>query len=152
MTLGTEGLAVAYLVSATLFILGLKGLTHPTSARRGNYYAMAGMLLAVAATMLNPAVKSHAWIAAGIAGGAVIGTIVALKIKMTAMPQLVAALHSFVGLTAVLVAVGTHLRHAHGGGHGYVVLVALFAGRLIGAATFTGSAGGLRHRHAGLFA
>src|SRR3972149_2142921 len=70
--------------------------------------------------------------AAGIAGGAVIGTIVALKIKMTAMPQLVAALHSFVGLTAVLVAVGTYLRHAHGGGHGYVVLVALFAGRLIG--------------------
>jgi len=140
MTLGTEGLAVAYLVSATLFILGLKGLTHPTSARRGNYYAMAGMLLAVAATMLNPAVKSHAWIAAGIAGGAVIGTIVALKIKMTAMPQLVAALHSFVGLTAVLVAVGTYLTHAHGGGHGYVLLSELFAGSFIGAVTFTGSA------------
>ena len=139
MTLGTEGLAVAYLVSATLFILGLKGLTHPTSARRGNYYAMAGMLLAVAATMLNPAVKSHAWIAAGIAGGAVIGTIVALKIKMTAMPQLVAALHSFVGLTAVLVAVGTYLTHAHGGGHGYVLLSELFAGSFIGAVTFTGS-------------
>ena len=140
MTLGTEGLAVAYLVSATLFILGLKGLTHPTSARRGNYYAMAGMLLAVAATMLNPAVKSYAWIVAGIAGGAAIGTIVALKIKMTAMPQLVAALHSFVGLTAVLVAVGTYLTHAHGGGHGYVFLSELFAGSFIGAVTFTGSA------------
>jgi len=140
MTLGTEGLAVAYLVSATLFILGLKGLTHPTSARRGNYYAMAGMLLAVAATMLNPAVKSHAWIAAGIVGGAVIGTIVALKIKMTAMPQLVAALHSFVGLTAVLVAVGTYLTHAHQGAHGYVLLSELFAGSFIGAVTFTGSA------------
>src|SRR3989304_1376985 len=128
MTLGAEGLAVSYLVAATLFILGLKGLTHPTSARRGNYYAMAGMLLAVAATMLNPAVKSHAWIAAGIAGGAGIGTIVALKIKMPARPHLAAALPSLGGLPAVRVAVGTYLTPAHGGGHGYVFLSELFAG------------------------
>src|SRR3972149_6308517 len=108
MTLGTEGLAVAYLVSATLFILGLKGLTHPASARRGNYYAMAGMILAVAATLLNPAMKSYSYIVAGV----VLGTVIALKIKMTAMPQLVALLHSFVGLTAVLVAVGTYYDRA----------------------------------------
>jgi NAD(P) transhydrogenase subunit beta len=135
MTLGADALALAYLAAATLFILGLKGLTHPVSARRGNLYAMAGMTVAVAATLFNPAVKSYGWIVAGILGGAVIGTFIALRIKMTAMPQLVAALHSFVGLTAVLVAIGTTLTHAHSP----VLLVELFAGSFIGAVTFTGS-------------
>jgi NAD(P) transhydrogenase subunit beta len=135
MTLGADALALAYLGAATLFILGLKGLTHPSSARRGNVYAMAGMAVAVAATLLNPAVKSYGWIVGGILGGAVIGTFIALRIKMTAMPQLVAALHSFVGLTAVLVAIGTTLTHAHNP----VLLVELFAGSFIGAITFTGS-------------
>jgi len=139
MTLATEGLALAYLVSATLFILGLKGLTHPSSARRGNYYAMAGMALAVAATLLHPAVKSYGWIVAGFLGGAVIGTTLALKIKMTAVPQLVALLHSFVGLTAVLVAVGTYITHTHEDGLHAVFLSELFAGSFIGAMTFTGS-------------
>ncbi len=135
MTLGADALALAYLGAATLFILGLKGLTHPSSARRGNVYAMAGMAVAVAATLLNPAVKSYGWIVAGLLGGALIGTFIALRIKMTAMPQLVAALHSFVGLTAVLVAIGTTLTHTHNP----VLLVELFAGSFIGAITFTGS-------------
>ncbi|MEK7734058.1 MAG: NAD(P)(+) transhydrogenase (Re/Si-specific) subunit beta, partial [Pseudomonadota bacterium] len=135
MVLGPDTLALAYLGAATLFILGLKGLTHPSSARRGNVYAMGGMAVAVAATLLNPAVKSYGWIVGGILGGAVIGTLIALRIKMTAMPQLVAALHSFVGLTAVLVAIGTTLTHAHNP----VLLVELFAGSFIGAITFTGS-------------
>ena len=137
---GNEGLALAYLISAMLFILGLKGLTHPSSARRGNYYAMAGMALAVAATLMNPAVKAYTYIVVGLLLGAVIGTLVALRIKMTAMPQLVAALHSFVGLTAVLVAVGTYLTHAHSGAHNMVLLSEIFAGSFIGAVTFTGSA------------
>ena len=139
MTLGTEGLALAYLVSATLFILGLKGLTHPASARRGNRYAIAGMLVAVAATLLNPAVKAYAFIAAGLLGGAIIGTLLALRIRMTAMPQLVAALHSFVGLAAVLVAIGTWLNVSHAGTPGTVLMGELFAGTFIGAVTFTGS-------------
>ena len=139
MQLGTDLLALAYLVSATLFILGLKGLTHPASARRGNYYAMAGMILAVAATLLNPAMKSYSFIVAGVLLGAVIGTVIALKIKMTAMPQLVALLHSFVGLTAVLVAVGTYYDRAVLGSPDPVLMTELFIGAFIGAITFTGS-------------
>jgi NAD(P) transhydrogenase subunit beta len=139
MQLGTDLLALAYLVSATLFILGLKGLTHPASARRGNYYAMAGMILAVAATLLNPAMKSYSFIVAGVLLGAVIGTVIALKIKMTAMPQLVALLHSFVGLTAVLVAVGTYYDRAVLGSPDPMLMTELFIGAFIGAITFTGS-------------
>ncbi len=139
MTLGPNLLAAAYLAAAALFILGLKGLTHPASARRGNVLAMGGMLLAVAATLAQPAVKSYGFILAGILGGAVIGTLVALRIRMTAMPQLVAALHSFVGLTAVLVAIGTYLAHAHTGPMTTVLMTELFLGALIGAVTFTGS-------------
>jgi len=135
MKLGADTLALAYLGAATLFIFGLKGLTHPSSARRGNVYAMAGMAVAVVATLLNPAVKNYGWIISGILGGAVIGSFIALKIRMTAMPQLVAALHSFVGLTAVLVAIGTSLTHAHS----RVLLTEIFVGSFIGAVTFTGS-------------
>ena len=139
MTLGTDGLALAYLAGATLFILGLKGLTHPASARRGNYYAMAGMLVAVVATMLSPAVKTYGWILAGILAGGAVGTVAALRIKMAAIPQLVALLHSFVGLTAVLVAVGTYTLHARTGGLLPVLRSELAAGAFIGAVTFTGS-------------
>jgi len=139
MQLTGNYLALAYLVSATLFILGLKGLTHPASARRGNYYAMSGMLLAIIATVLNPEVRSYGFIVAGIILGAAIGTIIALKIRMTAMPQLVAALHSFVGLTAVLVAIGTYLTHSREGMLNTVLMAELFVGTFIGAITFTGS-------------
>ena len=139
MQLTGDYLALAYLVSATLFILGLKGLTHPASARRGNYYAMFGMLLAIVATVLTPAVRSYDFIIAGVVLGATIGTLIALKIRMTAMPQLVAALHSFVGLTAVLVAVGTYLTHSRTGTLSTVLMAELFIGTFIGAITFTGS-------------
>ncbi|MHB8454095.1 MAG: NAD(P)(+) transhydrogenase (Re/Si-specific) subunit beta [Acidiferrobacterales bacterium] len=139
MQLTGNYLALAYLVSAMLFILGLKGLTHPAGARRGNYYAMAGMLLAVVATALNPEVKSYGFIVAGVILGAAIGTTFALKIRMTAMPQLVAALHSFVGLTAVLVAIGTYLTHSREGLLNTALMAELFVGTFIGAITFTGS-------------
>ena len=139
MHLNPNLLALAYLVSAALFILGLKGLTHPASARRGNYYAISGMVLAMVATMLSPAVRSYTWIIGGIAVGAVIGTIIAMKIKMAAMPQLVALLHSFVGLTAVLVAIGTYFTHRHEGTLNTVLMLELAVGAFIGAITFTGS-------------
>jgi NAD(P) transhydrogenase subunit beta len=139
VTLNADVLALIYLVSAGLFILGLKGLTHPESARRGNYNAIAGMVLAVAATLLSPAVRSHALILGAIAAGGAIGVFVALRIKMTAMPQLVAALHSLVGLTAVLVAIGTVLTNAHGGAPTTVTGSEIFLGDFIGAVTATGS-------------
>ena len=139
MQLDTNSLALAYLISAALFILGLKGMSHPSTARRGNYYAMTGMGLAIIATLLNPAVHSYGFIVAGIATGGVIGTLIALRIKMTAMPQLVAALHSFVGLAAVLVAVGTYITHARAGGLTEELMFEIFIGTFIGAVTFTGS-------------
>ncbi|VAW96329.1 NAD(P) transhydrogenase subunit beta [hydrothermal vent metagenome] len=135
----SEQLPLLYLISAALFILGLKGLTSPASARRGNYFAMAGMLLAITATLLNPAVTSYGFILAGIVVGGAIGTSIALKIKMTAMPQLVAILHSFVGLAAVLVAIGTYANRAELGALTTVLKWEIFAAILIGAITFTGS-------------
>ena len=131
--------AVAYLVSAALFIFGLKGLTHPASARRGNYYGMAGMAIAIVATLMGTGVQSYGFIIAGVVAGAVIGATVASRIQMTAMPQLVAALHSFVGMAAVLVAIGTYLNRAAEGTLNPVLMGELSAGTIIGAITFTGS-------------
>ena len=131
--------ALAYLVSAILFIFGLKGLTHPSTARRGNFYAMLGMLIAIVATLLGRDVQSYGFIVAGSAGGAVISVIVALRIQMTAMPQLVAALHSFVGLAAVLVGIGTFLHKQDAGLLNAVLMGEISAGVVIGAITFTGS-------------
>jgi H+-translocating NAD(P) transhydrogenase subunit beta len=139
LTLGVDARALVYLASAALFILGLKGLTHPESARRGNYYAISGMALAVGATLMSPAVRGHGLIIVALVIGAVVGIVVALRIKMTAMPQLVAALHSLVGLTAVLVAVGTRLVHP-GGAPSAVTASEIFVGDFIGAVTVTGSA------------
>jgi len=137
--LNANTLAIIYLISASLFILGLKGLTHPSTARRGNYLAMFGMGLAIVATLFSPAVQNYSLIFAGLAIGAVIGIVVALKIDMKAMPQLVAAFHSLVGLTAVLVAIGTFTEHAASGLIDGVMLVELSLGSFIGAVTFTGS-------------
>jgi NAD(P) transhydrogenase subunit beta len=131
--------ALAYLISAILFILALKGLTHPATARRGNLYGMLGMVIAIAATLMGREVTSYGFIIAGVAAGAVIGTVVALRIRMTAMPQLVAALHSFVGMAAVLVAIGTFLNKEAAGALDAVLMGELSAGIIIGAITFTGS-------------
>lgn len=100
---------------------------------------MLGMLIAIVATLLGNQVQSYWLIAAGIAGGAVIGIIVALRIQMTAMPQLVAALHSFVGMAAVLVAIGTFLSKRAGGELSALLMGEVSAGVVIGAITFTGS-------------
>ena len=139
MEISANSQALAYLVSAILFIFALKGLTHPASARRGNYYAMGGMVIAVAATLLGGEVRSYNFIIAGVLAGAVIGIAVAARIRMTAMPQLVAALHSFVGMAAVLVAIGTYLNRAAAGTLNPVLMGELSAGIVIGAITFTGS-------------
>ena len=94
----------AYLVASVLFILGLKGLTHPRTAVRGNLLGATGMLIAVLATLLDRHIMSFEMILAGVVLGAVIGGILALKIQMTAMPQLVALFNGFGGGASVLVA------------------------------------------------
>lgn len=139
MQISVDVQAAAYLVSAVLFILGLKGLTSPATARRGNVLAMVGMILAIAVTLLSPDVRSYTLIVIGGMVGAVIGIVVALKIRMTAMPQLVAMLHSFVGLAAVLVAVGTYFNRQAAGHLDTLLMAELSAGVVIGAITFTGS-------------
>lgn len=132
-------LAVAYLVSAVLFIFALKGLTHPATARRGNLFGMLGMAIALIATLLGAEVQDYLLIIIAGVIGAVIGIRVALRIQMTAMPQLVAALHSFVGMAAVLVAIGTFINRAQAGTLNTVLMGELSAGVVIGAITFTGS-------------
>jgi len=139
MEISANTQALAYLASAILFVLGLKGLTHPSSARKGNYYGMAGMAIAIGATLLGSEVQSYGFIIAGVVAGAIIGSVLAARVQMTAMPQLVAALHSFVGMAAVLVALGTYLNKAQAGLLNPVLMGELSAGIVIGAITFSGS-------------
>ncbi len=139
MEISANTQSIAYLVSAILFILALKGLTHPASARRGNYLGMTGMGIAILATLLGHEVQSYGFILAGVAAGALIGAVLASRVQMTAMPQLVAALHSFVGMAAVLVAIGTYLNHSADGSLNPVMMGELSAGIIIGAITFSGS-------------
>ena len=138
-TLNPNYQALAYLVSAILFVFALKGLTHPATARRGNLFGMLGMAIAIGATLAGSEVQSYWLIGAGVGIGAVIGIVVALRIQMTAMPQLVAALHSFVGMAAVLVAIGTFLNKRAADALNPVLMGELSAGIVIGAITFTGS-------------
>ena len=132
-------LGSVYLVAAILFILGLRGLAHPRTARAGNYYAMAGMALALGTTLLSAEVHFYGLVITGIILGGGIGAGVARRVQMTAMPQLVAALHSFVGLAAVLVAFGTFRNHAAIGHLDSLLMAEIAIGSFIGAITFTGS-------------
>ncbi len=139
MELSANAQALAYLVSAILFIFALKGLTHPSSARRGNFLGMIGMAIAIVTTLAGKEVQSYGFIIAGVVAGALIGGVLAARVQMTAMPQLVAALHSFVGMAAVLVAIGTFLNRRAAGTLNPVLMGELSAGIVIGAITFTGS-------------
>jgi NAD(P) transhydrogenase subunit beta len=136
----------AYLVAAVLFILALRGLSHPTTSRRGNQMGIAGMAIAIVATLAHGGVefKGFLLILLGVAIGGAIGTVAALRIKMTALPQLVAAFHSLVGLAAVFVAASAlNAPESFGiGSPGHIHLESLIEmslGLAIGAITFTGS-------------
>ena len=96
--------ALAYLIASVLFIMALRGLSSPETARRGNLLGIAGMVIAILTTLATPQVMSFGTIIAAIAVGGAIGAFIAWKIQMTALPQLVAAFHSLVGLAAVCVA------------------------------------------------
>lgn len=135
---------LAYLVAAVLFILSLKGLAAPSSAQQGNKFGMIGMGIAILTTFFLLAEDGHFLIIFGIAIGAAIGIGIARKIEMTAMPQLVAAFHSLVGMAAVLVALAALLApESYGiGKSGELHAGSLFEmglGSIIGAITFSGS-------------
>jgi NAD(P) transhydrogenase subunit beta len=136
--------ALAYLVAAICFIMALRGLSSPVSARSGLVFAIVGMVIAMGTTLAMPGVVSYGPIGAAIALGGVIGAVIAIRIKMTALPQLVAAFHSLVGLAAVFVAAAAFTNPAAFGigVPGAIVpgsLVEMSLGTAIGAITFTGS-------------
>ncbi|MEC9265491.1 NAD(P)(+) transhydrogenase (Re/Si-specific) subunit beta [Pacificispira sp.] len=139
-----EWAGYAYLVAAVCFILALRGLSHPETARNGNRFGMVGMAIAVITTLAMPSVLSYEWIILGILIGGTIGTVIARKIEMTALPQLVAAFHSLVGLAAVFVAgAAFYAPEAYNigtaGNIAVASLIEMSLGTAIGAVTFTGS-------------
>lgn len=132
----------AYLFASILFILSLGSLSSQESAKRGVFYGIIGMVIAVLATVLGMGVHGHVYIISAIAIASVIGLLLARRVEMTSMPQLVAILHSFVGLAAVLVGFGSYLdphTHALSSTEHTIHLVEVFIGVFIGALTFTGS-------------
>lgn len=139
MSMGT--ISAAYIAAAILFILSLSGLSNQESSKRGNWYGIIGMAIAVFATIMNPNVDSYGWlILAAVIGGA-IGARLAAKVEMTQMPELIAILHSFVGMAAVLVGFASYFdAPAHlVGAAATIHNVEVYLGILIGAVTFTGS-------------
>ena len=142
MTINPSITSAAYLISAVLFIFSLKGLASPTSARLGNTLGMVGMAIAVITTFFvgqNLAGSNLIvpLIAGAIVLGAIVGTLAAKRVQMTKMPELVALMHSFVGLSAVLIAIAAVFNTAEA--HTLVQRIELFIGAFIGAITFTAS-------------
>lgn len=133
-----------YLLSGVFFILSLKNLSSPSTARTGNVYGIVGMSLGITTTIFNPIVETYKSIFIAILLGGSIGIYIASKIKMTSMPQLVAAYHSLVGLAAVFIGVSAYLApHSFGILENGIIkptsLIELSLGVSIGAITFTGS-------------
>ena len=131
-------LAVLYLIAAVLFILSLGGLSNQETARRGNIWGIVGMTIALVGTLLHPHVESYLLISPAILAGAIIGAILAARVVMTAMPQLVAMLHSFVGLAAVLVGIASYRSPAESvaaGGRAAIVVheIEIWVGVAVGA-------------------
>ena len=130
-------LQLFFLLSAILFVLGLRGLSHPRSARRGMFLAELGMLLAIVGSLLHHEIIDYKWIAAGLALGTVIGVPMAIWIPMTAVPQRTALSHSFGALAASLIGISEYYRH--GGALGSVRVGVIGVEVMLGTLTFTGS-------------
>ncbi len=138
----SEGIiTMAYLAASILFILALGGLSNQETARRGNYYGMTGMGIALLATIIGIVTANYALMFGCIFVGGIVGLILAKKVEMTQMPELVAILHSLVGLAAVIVGYGTFLDHGIklSGVEQSIHNVEIYLGILIGALTFSGS-------------
>ena len=138
-----EGLVTtSYLVSGIFFILSLGGLSKQENARRGNLYGILGMALAIFATFMSGKVSNFELLIPLMLGGAIIGAVMAKRVEMTSMPELVAILHSFVGLAAVLVGVASFLDTTHtslAGTDKLIHEIEILLGVFIGGVTFTGS-------------
>src|ERR1044071_412301 len=138
-------LTVAYLAATILFVLSLGGLSNPETSRRGNLYGMIGMAIAVLATVLGPQVTrtAYPWIVGAMALGATLGLYAARVVEMTQMPELVALMHSLVGLAGVLVGYANYIDPAAGAGfegaEKTIHELEIYIGVLIGAVTFSGS-------------
>ncbi len=132
---------MSYIVATILFILSLSGLSNQETSRRGNYYGMIGMAIAILATALSGSVTAYGLLVAAIAIGATIGAKAALKVEMTQMPELVAIMHSLVGMAAVLVGYANFLDESIqlNGAEKTIHEMEIYIGVLIGAVTFSGS-------------
>src|SRR5438067_13693303 len=130
-------LQLFYLLSAILFVMGLRGLSHPKTARRGMFRAEFGMLLAIVGTLLHHEIISYKWIAAGLVLGTLIGVPMAIWIPMTAVPQRTALSHSFGALAASLIGISEYYRH--GAALGTVRVGVIGVEVMRGSLTFTGS-------------
>jgi len=135
--------AVAYIGATILFILSLGGLSHPETSRRGNLYGIAGMTIAVLATVLGPRVTAAAypWIVGALVAGGAVGLYAARKVQMTQMPELVAIMHSLVGLAACLVGFASYVDTSivYTGAEKTIHEIEIYLGIAIGAVTFSGS-------------
>ncbi len=146
LSIADSSAKVAYLAAAVLFVLSLAGLSKQTSARRGNLLGILGMLIAIAVTIVAMFSAAHAMavytmMAVAITSAVVVGAVLAVRVPMTGMPELVAMLHSFVGLAAVLVGISSHLESYAVVPSGELLIhdIEIFIGVFIGAITFTGS-------------
>jgi H+-translocating NAD(P) transhydrogenase subunit beta len=132
---------MSYTIATILFILSLSGLSHQETARRGNYFGMLGMAIAIVATVMSDTVHSYTILILALLIGGAIGTKAALKVEMTQMPELVAIMHSLVGMAAVLVGYANFMDHTSTvtGVEKSIHEIEIYLGILIGAVTFSGS-------------
>lgn len=137
-----EGVSLLYLLAAVLFILGLKQLSSPKSARKGNFTAAIGMLIAIVAslTVIRPSSLKVLLMAIAVIAGTVAGALLARKVKMTAMPQMVAAFNGVGGGAAALVSVGEYMHLVNGPGHSIVFAISVVFSVVVGSLSFAGSA------------
>ena len=141
MVLSENIVTALYIAASVLFILSLGGLSGQESAKRAVWYGIVGMTIAVIGTIFSPAVTISSSLLPLLVTGAIIGGIVATRVEMTGMPQLVAALHSFVGLAAVFIGINSDIVPPEGlvGAEKIIHEIEIFIGVFIGAITFTGS-------------
>ncbi|HBL08017.1 MAG TPA: NAD synthetase, partial [Acidimicrobiaceae bacterium] len=132
-------ISVGYLVAAVLFILGLKGLGRPRTAVRGNLMGATGMLVAILVTLLDQSIISYLTLAVALLIGSVVGVLLAVKVKMTSMPELVALFNGFGGGASVLVATASFIEAVDLGSADNRLAIAAGVTALIGAVTFSGS-------------
>jgi len=130
---------IVYLIASVLFILGLKGLSHPETARRGMHMAEIGMFMAVAGTLASKHIVTWEWIIAGLVIGSIIGAAMAIFMPMTAMPERIALSHTFGALAAVLVGINEYIEKSHAGELTNGLMGAIGFEVLFGALTVTGS-------------